>query len=264
MKRVGYILTLLTLFSACSVQEDRGGCPVTVRFAEGVNPYGCDSYAGLLLTDRDGRVSREDGIPVSGLSGNGFKMRAAKGNASISVIAGASTASTGDDEVIYTDGIQPDPVFALSEAFFTNAGDEEYVVTSPLCRQVAPVHMTISNPDGSPNTFDMIVKGEWNGFDRHTLAPLRGPHSFRIVSEDGGMSYDYLLPRQGDASLVLALSQNGIHLCDYPLGAGIAASGYDWNAGHLEKLDIEVNYWRNEFSVKVRDWTDVCIVEIGF
>lgn len=254
------LLLLMILQTSCSVKEDRSTCPVIVKFSDRVNPYGCMSDANLSIDENN--VWRSDlSVPMNTLEDKDFEVLIAKGQASVSVIAGASSSMIDGRSVIYGEGLPPDCIFALSEAFRTESWDETYLVRDSLCRQVARTTLKIVFLDDSLLPCSLSIHGNWNGFDRTTLEPLSGMHSFPLNRNAEGSEIHTFLPRQGDTSLTLDFVESGTVRYSFPLGKMIAASGYDWTEKHLEDINIRVDCSVTEFGITINDWVEEGTVE---
>ena len=261
MKRTAFISICFLLVVACSVKEYRTACPVSVLFTDRVNPYGCLSGVTIsLFEDGSSMETTRLEVGMAAFEEPGFEVKARRGFTSLSVLAGVENASVDDKRVKYHEGYDADCIFALKDVFVTVEGDEEYIVRDSLCRQVAPVHMQMENADSDMYPFRITVHSSWNGFDRMTFEPVRGDYSFDIVPRDGSIC-DFCLPRQGDDSLQLELSDDNGPVYVYPLGKHIARIGYDWNSVHLEKIVLGVNYSHSTFYFTVNDWTEAVSLE---
>lgn len=263
MRRTLYMLLAVLSLSSCSVKEDRTDCPVLIRFSDRVNPFGVKSNAEMVLADASGNETMT-AIDVGRLSDSGFYLTAPKGRTAVSVITTSPTVQTDGSEAWFKDDLQPECIYALGEEFVTAPGDEEYMVRDSLCRQLAPAVLHIQNPDSSPCTYEMVLCSNWSGFDRKTLRPLAGELSFPLVSTDGGWTYEFNIPRQGDDSLVILMSENGVVIYAYPLGADISSSGYDWTEAQLDEIRLGLNYFSHEFVAVINDWTVERQIEYEF
>ena len=265
MGKLFLISASLLLLTACSVKENRADCPLTIRFTERVNPYGCTADVKVSLR-RDGEGEGSDAIfTIREFTGREFELQAGKGHTLVSVLSGSGASVAEDGNLLrFKTGMPVPEIFALSDEFTSGAYDEDHVVRDSLCRQTAAVIMTIDNPEWDDRPYDMSVRSSWNGFDRITMSALSGELACDIAAAESSSEYRFFIPRQGDNSLTLELREKDGRIWSYPIGKVIADSGYDWGARHLPDIFLTMDISKTIVSITVNEWVEEFVSEFTF
>jgi len=251
---------LLTVLSGCgSVKENRLECPMFVYFGPGVNAHGCGVSATVRII-RDGSVTVAGVFPMDEFTGRLFCISTQRGRNACSVVCGGTVMGS---NVVYRTDEPSGEVYALCESFTAGPEDEEHTVRDTLCRQTAPVALTLrgDGEDGYP--LDLRIRSRWAGFDLLTLGPVGGDYALALESVPAtkGHAALFCIPRQGDDSLVLDFLKNGTVVYEYPLGVAIVRSGYDWTERNLGPITLEINYSLTGVAITVNDWRDQIIID---
>lgn len=262
MKRTAaYVLAVFALLLAsagcASVKEDRLVCPLFVFFDGGVNRYGCTTSAAVRII-RGEYISVAGVFPMEDFEAPFFSVETQRGENTCSVVCGGTVMG---HNVIYRTGEGTGEVYALVESFTAAAEDEEYTVLSPLCRQTAPVRLSLLNEGGGDYPLDLRIRSAWAGFDILTLAAVKGDYSFDITAPAGNAA-SFFLPRQGDDTLLLEFLKDGTVVGQYALGEAVIRSGYDWTKSHLEAIEMEVNFSLTGVEITVNDWREQIVINM--
>lgn len=251
---------LLPALSGCgSVKENRLECPMFVFFGPDVNTYGCGTSATVRII-RGGDVSLAGVFPMEEFTDRFFCVSTQRGSNSCSVVCGGTVMGS---NVICRTGEPAGEVYALCESFTAGPEDEEYTVRDTLCRQTAPVTLTLQGDSSDGYPLDLRIRSSWAGFDLVTLEPVRGDYSLGLecVPESKGHATLFCVPRQGDDSLVLEFLKDGTVIYGYPLGEAIVRSGYDWTEKNLAPVALEINYSLTGIAITVNDWSEQILIE---
>lgn len=83
--------------------------------------------------------------------------------------------------------------------------------------------------------------------------PVEGPFEFR-PSVVGYNTYQAVLPRQIDSSLVLEIDDGDGVVKKFALGEHLLSCGYDWSAADLQDLEVHIDWRMTVISVTVKEW----------
>lgn len=255
---------VLVLSAACSVKEDRRGCPCLLR---------------LDFSEADGR-SRQGKLLLSAVSGDGFcrtdtldmaevqdvyELQVPRGGVRVNLWSDDAGDFVGDDGLVIPFGDDCPPVLMYS-AFAATEGEvctETVRLRKNYCRLTV-----ITDDEGGGYPFDLGVYGNVDGYD--VEGRPRGGEFCHYLSaagtdasgEDGG--YVVLLPRQTDSSLMLDVMEDAEVIKTFALGNYISQSGYDWLAPDLEDIAVRIDCACTRIVISVGAWEHSYDVDIEF
>ena len=248
MRRNNIILVvLLPLLAACSVKEDRDVCPCWLQ----IDLSTCSHYADRVALKGWTSSSPVFGVQVLGEDfSTAHEEEVPRTMVSYCATSGLDASRNSGMSVIVPEGNQSDRLYAY-RADVPAFGETAYDKVS-LHKQYAAVAIKI---DDASTDYSVKVRGGWNGLDLVTLKPLAGAFEFVPEKTEDRVWY-FRLPRQGDDSLVMDITDRSGYTYPYDLGALIRESGYDWDAEDLDDIMIGVDYHTGQMTIRVIPWEE--------
>lgn len=248
-------LLLLLLACSCSVKEDRVPCPcyLDVVFSPEERP----GTVGIALW-RDVEVCRTRIEPA--VLGGTWTKPVRKDMLTLSVWRGDSTARASGHYLTVPFGQQCDSLYAFHQE--VDATGEKARAEVVFRKQFATVHLDIRKDASAMLRFAFLVEGNTCGLDIHSFAPVPGAFRCEPVPADGDRIVRFRVPRQSDDSLSLSLRYDGAPAGTYPLGAYIAALGYDWGTEELQDIYVVVDMILGQVTVSVARWEEGAVFKL--
>lgn len=250
---------------SCTVKEDRMECPCFLTIDMG----GVEA-AGLMGTGLDS-------IAVSVRAGEGYYVRKAfhlrdnvleynvavpKSRVDVLAVCGAGQFTSDSDGIHIPDGSECPVLYLGSESFVADAGEMRRSVM--LYRSCCLLTVSMKTSFGArPRPYRISLEGNVSGYMMDGSPEEGSFHSFSSDSSDG--LCHLRIPRQKDSSLLLEvdfLDTGEVRI--FPVGEYIIESGYDWNAPHLEDIDVEMDFSRSSLTVAISKWKKTLSFEITF
>lgn len=246
MRKVILLLMVAVLFTACSLKEDRSGCPCWVT----VDTDGRQMLVSAWGSDRYFR-----GDAVSSVK----EYELERGPLTMSAVCPSTHIMDGDDLVVEL-RCQADSVYGQAVTV-GRVGDEYLYKVRPL-KQFATLTLTLDVEDGeiAPG-YDALVRGNTCGWSLKTFQGVPGAFEYRPAREDG-KRYTLRVPRQLDNSLEMDLMVGGAVMRTVHIGELVHAAGYDWNAEELQDIEMLIDLQRLTVQIDVNGWENAVVVEI--
>jgi len=251
----------LLWLTACSVREDRVGCPVTCvlnlssmdvgKFLE----EGCDCFLWRAFSfdsqaDAGAVVARDilsEGIVALSDMPDTLVLELGSASEIWLSFAVAPLVLASMDRMTIPFGSEAPPLYSSCERYYASSGDME--VSPQLHKNFASVHLTVQ---GAEKTDKMSLEGNVAGYDLLQWNPEPGAFTCSLKGSSG--SYEARIPRQTDDSLMLVISTSDGLVRKFPLGQYIFRSGYDWSSKDLEDLDVVIEYSKTSALIQVNLW----------
>lgn len=252
MRRINIFLVLLPILVSCSVKEDRDECPCWLQidlstcshFADRISLKGWTTSSpvfGVQVLSDDFSSNHEEAVPRTMVS--------------YCASSGLDDNHSSGMSVLIPEGGQSDRLYAY-RADIQAYGETVYDKVS-LHKQYAAVAVKIGDDDSG---YTVKVKSRWNGLDLIFLKPM--PGSFEFIPEKNEEKVWYFrLPRQGDDTLVMEITDASGYTYPYELGNLIRESGFDWSAEDLDDIMIGVDYHTGQMTIEVIPWEDSLIYD---
>lgn len=246
--RLSALLCLSCLtFSGCTVKEDRGSCPCSLRLAfEGSCLTGPVALAWRICNMDIGFISGYDEQPGE------LMLNTPRCVADMYVCVSEISAMNESGGLDIGFGDDCPPVFCCRADVECRGDYAESVVG--LHKNYAELSCILEHSDALGHELEYSVIGNVCGYDGEGT-PVHGPFRYMLgcrKNSSGTMLADVRLPRQTDNSLKLDVcSPDGDLLREFSLGEYISASGYDWSAEDLENIVIQINIASTKLSVNV-------------
>ncbi len=252
--------TALACMTACSVREDRGGCPAWITVCS--DGYVADGYEGELqfnLSTELRSIFNRAEYPLSEFEHKGslvFEVPRAE-KVFVDIFGGVSRMRNRSAGLLIARGDCCDSIYAGHADAFID-GDEG-MAAIPLNKSFANLRIhVINNTDDMErlSDFKFVIHGDVDGYCIPGGAPHKGIFEY---TPDVGEDSEYLsarLPRQLNSSLTMdvLISSDGSMLTDIPLGELIANMDYDWSEPDLEDIRLEIKLEPTAFTLTIEGW----------
>ena len=252
---------------ACSVKEDRRGCPCLLRldFSETSEPERPERL--LLSAVSDDGFSLAETLEMSEVR-DIHEIRVPRSGVRLNLWSDDAGDYVGKDGLAIPFGDDCPPVLMYSASVETSGETctEKVVLHKNYCR----LTVIADGEDGYPFNFGVLGNVDGYGADGH---PHRGAFFHYLIPEaahsgDGITAGEagrvMLLPRQTDQSLVLEVMEGTEILKTFALGNYIVQSGYDWTSPDLEDIAVRIDYASTRITIEVGAWEYSYDVDIEF
>jgi len=258
------IVVVMLLISACSVKEDRNGCPCWmtidlsrvdscfVRHDRSIVLRFCDNVDDAT-TNYDYQMAETVRADVGTL-----EYKVPRGLVGVSAVNPVRTA--------IPTGEQMDSLYGFFKCFHTR--QESVKCDVELHKEFCTVSFTLGE-DGYTSPYDIEVWGNIAGVSAWNLMPVQGDFRYAPVQKNG--VYQVRVPRQEDNSLELVMLEmpnqvehdgEKVVVDRLPLGEYIARSGYDWTAEDLADVNIALDLEMQQVMITVSGWDGVVVMDI--
>ena len=240
--------SLLLLLTACSVKEDRDGCPCRLEVAVS----GCGRISrNITLSAWNPAVVFMEGIDVRDYP-DGYSRAVPKGYLTVSAFAGRKVQELSGESLVIPDGLPCDSLWAHRS--LVDCTGETARDTAVLHKQFATVHLRIDNlGEGDPYPYSLILRSRYDGLRLTDCSPHAGRWSLPLDRLPDG-TYVFRVPRQGDGSLTIDLMLDGRKVDEYPVGEYILRAGYSWLSEDLDDIWIGMGYGGSEPDIVIERW----------
>lgn len=247
MRKILCFIALLLLW-ACSVKEDRSGCPceLVVRCEEPLKTEGSVLVSVIQnnMVVKQGMMSRED------FDAGRCSLSVPRRPSTVTVFSGITEMNTIDGRWLdITYDHQCDAVYSCSE-FAPLSGESYECVVSPH-KNFARLFLTVI---GMPDGADATVTGPVQGYDLLDQKPIQGFFSCSPFIDSIGEEYCMRLPRQVDDALTLNIIQARKPSIKIDIGRIIAQSGYRYDDPDLLDISMLIDLYKSSAMVIVANW----------
>lgn len=239
---------VIVMACACSIKEDRTPCPCWLKVF--IDPFPAN---GAVVSGFSSSMVFSESVGKKEYEGY-YETTVPRTFLGVTCVSEAPSVDRAKGLALIPIGQQSDSLYAHHATVDCTGEDAED--HARLHKQFATVYMTFENSgDGSKCPYDVTVRGTVDGMNMNPFAPHEGDFEFS-PEELQPMFFQYRIPRQKDASLVLELrnKDDGSIADTLPLGQQILDSGFDWGKESLEDIVITVNLGKIGIEVKVSEW----------
>lgn len=244
MKLWGMVAGLLCV-AACSVKEDRMGCPCRLVLDLRDVDTSIIKEADVHVEASQGFVFNE--VMDSACLGNEYVMSVPKGRVYVWAYSGAEEYEPGPEGLKIPYGDDSPEVYMHCSSF--DAVQENAVENIRMLKSHSV--LTVHLQSGYSTAYDIAVTGNVNGYDAEGR-PCEGGFRYEMSFEDGVGRV--VLPRQTDTSLKLEVVDGEDTFRVFSLGEYIESSGYDWTQENLEDITMTLDYALSSVGFRINDW----------
>ena len=235
------------LTNACSVKDDRAGCPSVLELdLNEVDPSLCKCLEVLILS--------EDGFRCA----DTLDLTSAVMTYDVPKTDLYVRAWYGDEGMMTDYGLTIPYGEACPRVFMY---DKEVAVSAERHREVVRMKknhcvLTLTLEGSGLSGADIYIEGNVAGYDTKGK-PLEGDFSVPLARGSNETEYVVVIPRQLDQSLRLLIDDGDGTYKSFALGQYISSSGYDWTLPDLDDIAVTIDYALTEVSVVKNDWESV-------
>lgn len=241
----------LLLISACSVKEQRGGCPVYVNINfDKVIESG--SYTNSFVNvGAVGEVFSED-VDIRQYEAVGLDVPAPRGIIYMSAAFGHESFSCNGDSLVVKEGAEISPLFLWADKVLCH--DDLYYAEADPRKQYCKMNIVVVglNP-GEDFEYALRLKADCNAISLYGADALEGNYTV-IAKNKNASGYEVLVPRQRENNIVLELLEDEVSVSLVDVGKELEANGYDWNKTDLDDVIVVVDFSRMRASVEIIEW----------
>lgn len=251
------ILSSLCVFllCACSVKEFRGECPcyLNMDFDEIISS---GEFRESLVCVESGELFSSENIRLALFESVGYEIRVPRRMVHACVAAGIQKGSRHGDTLSYASNVEMDALYAWNADLECN--DDMMYVRPELHKQYCNLILDIVGEDSD---YDLVLSAGCNALSFFGLRPIPGEYS-AVVKRNGSGRHSIRVPRQKDSWVRLdfvisgggRFPAKGESVSSFDVGAGMAASGYDWTKEDLDDAVVTVDLVQATVSVRIVDW----------
>lgn len=250
-KRLLPFLVLL-LSVGCTVFEDRADCPCWLHLD--FSSPSCSVYDTLCIMASAGSFAYCAEVPRDQY---GVQHRIAvpsHDGVSLTVVPKELSSFWKEGRCLAIYGEDFPCMYCLSKLVDTSEPYvcEKVVIHKNFCR----IRLFVTAPAGST----CRVSSLYGGIDLKG-EPVKSAYEIVFLPDDKS-GVEFRLPRQGDDSLCLSISDESGTAKNFALGQAIARSGYDWSADDLQDISLTVDYCLAGVNVSCDLWEKEIFVPI--
>lgn len=248
------LLSVLLSSVACSVKEQRDGCPC--RLVLDFTDVDTLALASLRVSVSDAAGPVYERSSASGDFFPEFGISVPRCEIDVNVYSGEEDCFDPVKGIVIPYGEDCPHIFMHSSS--VDARCESVRDTVRMRKNHCIMDLYMDKEEDS--AYELCLKGKVSGYGPDGR-PVAGDFSF-CPSADKGHAYRACLPRQLDSSLMLEIDDGSEVLKTFALGEYIAAGGYDWDAPDLEDLTVHIDWAMTAVTLTVSGWDWVYECEI--
>lgn len=240
---------------ACSVKEERSGCPC---YAEvDVGGFISAGFSKALLFFSAGEPLLEEEINLHEYEDEAYVTTLERRTNRAAVVAGVEKSRIKDGILSVPSGLEADPIWAFGETFF--CGDDAYFIKAAPHKQYCNMEISVEGLDAAGlYEFSFRVVADCNGLDLYDRTAVEGEYScFARRSATG--AFNVRIPRQSTGRILLEIYRDSSPEEQGPVfvtevGSEILKNGYDWGREDLLDVSVGLDYSAAEVTIKIKDW----------
>lgn len=260
LREIVLIVCFAMLAVACSVKEERIGCPCYLAihtedfYAAGMNK------ATVRVSTESSLVSR-NGIELGLFTDDPYYVEVPRGMIYVSTAGGFGVNSYLDGDILrIRDGMMSDPLMAFIGEIAC-PGDNAEIKPVPHKQFCRVTIMVRGKQQGEEYPFRYRVNFPCNAMDISTLRPVPGSGSF-VVEENYQSSMEFMLLRQNGMDIIMDVlpkeTEDGEErISSINLSGLLARHDYDWTKPDLDDVVLTIDYSHAAVSIDIVPWTNV-------
>ena len=240
---------------ACSVKEERSGCPC---YAEvDVGGFISAGFSRALLFFSAEEPLLEEEINLREYEDDAYVTPLERRTNRAAVVAGVENSRIADDILSVPSGLEADPIWAFGETFF--CGGDAYLIKAAPHKQYCNMEISVAGLDAADlYEFSFRVIADCNGLKLYDRTAVEGAYScFARRSATG--AFNVRIPRQSGGRILLEVYRDSSPDVQEPVlvtevGAEMLRNGYDWSREDLLDVSVGLDYSAAEVAIKIKDW----------
>lgn len=256
MRRILCLAAFLAM-CACSVKENRSGCPCELL----VRPSAPLETDGRVLVSvmQEGSVVKQGMLDKDDFENGKCRLLVPRGPTSVTVFTGITSMNTLKGRLLEIRYEHP------CDEVYSSSGEALLQTDTCLCsvnmhKNYANLYLTVL---GGYEGAALSVYGTVRGYDVSDVVPYEGV--FNCVPEQmGGNMHHTRLPRQLDDGLTLFVSYGETEMRKVPIGKLIDSSGYRFDDEDLMDISLTVDLDKSYAFIEVAPWREEQYTQIEF
>lgn len=251
---VEVFLALLLVLPACSVKEERTGCPCYVHLI--VDEFLRAGLSEAMVAFSSGGLGHSETLDLSPYEGSSYEKQLPRSQARAAVAAGLENSRLEGEVLKVPYGLEADPLWLYFEDFECE-GDDKYLLAAPS-KQYCNLTIVVTGMDEeSEYNCSLQVYAGSSDVELYTGHPAGGKYH-ATARRVGPLVYAVRIPRQQGNELLLEISppptRNAAEPMVLDLGDEFRRAGYDWGRHNLMDASAVVDYASADISFDIVDW----------
>lgn len=250
-------MLLSALSASCTVMEDRGPCPCSVKVCPAEGKSFRNDCLFFSFPENENIPDAEQTLEYDRESDQTRLVSVPKGYKTLAVLEGAGEMEIESGCVLVDFGCECDSLRCWSSK--VDCRFEDAVMQVRRTKHFATVYFSFENDGADRCAFRVRVRGAFCGLDLCSLEPVGGEYRFMPrPSSDDGYDFRFRVPRQADDSLeldVLELSSMKV-VNVIELGKIMKEAGYDWTKAVLDDVSLLMDHVVMRIDVEVIEWAE--------
>lgn len=250
MRRILCLIAIL-LPCACSVKENRSGCPcdLLIRPTEKLKTEG----SVVVSIVQEGTVVKQEMLSREEFEAGSCVIKVNRNPTTVTVFSGITSMNLVQGRKLDIKAEhQCDEIFSCSTSADLDKEKMEYTVS--LHKNFARLFLTVLN---LREGMDLSISGKVSGYDLLDAAPCSGHFKCLPDGNEESKAWCIRLPRQLDDDLSLDVIIDGETVRTIALGALISATGYSFKDEDLMDITMTVDLDKSYALFGVEGWAPV-------
>lgn len=260
------LVLLLSISAACTIKEERSGCPCYLNLnfdSIAKNP----DYTQGLITVMNDQVLDQNRVRLEEYVGCGYEVVVPKGSIGACMVTGHEDLWWHSDTLYAATNLQWGPVM-LANSISDCYSDEKQVLMDfhkEYCR-VNIILVGVTDMESYP--FDLRMRANCNGVRMRDRKAVEGIYKAFASPQNTAVS-SLLLPRQAENELMLDVFKHkddstyaeGDLVTTVNVGKTLSQTGYDWTKSDLDDIYVTLDVVNFSFTVTVAPWDNNNLTE---
>lgn len=253
------------ILGACSVKEDRVGCPCTLNVD--LDGFALMGSCREVLVQVQGKQLLQRTVNPQDYIGHGYDIEVKRCANRVSVVSGMKSSVVVGDTLSVADGVEADPLYLFSSTVLCE-DDLAFVEAVPY-KKWCDVHIILENyVPGEEFPYDVVLSSDCRSVRLSTGEALPGDYRILVTRTKGGEPV-VRLPRQKESVAALEFFDRN-ETRDYShekpvfrtdIGLLMDRQGYDWSKDNLDDVYVFVNHARMTATIKLVEWEKETLIE---
>ena len=247
------ILTVILVLAACSIREERAGCPC--RLEIDMQPF-LEFTTRATVAVWNGADAWQETVPAA----ETYVRNIRKGEILSSVWSGQREGQLSGTRLVMPPRAEPDSLRIFNARL--DCQEETCRIKAVPLKQFCRVTLRVIRDMGVPYPYQFYVETDCCGIDLQDLSPVTGDHVFPVREQtDGTFAFTLLRHRQA-SDIVLAIYDEKERVDTLPLGDWMREAGYDWEAEELSDITLTVDHAHQRVGIVLSDWQEGRILQL--
>lgn len=249
MKRLYLLAVAAALSSACTVKEERSGCPclLNLDFDEVIEAGRYEEAVATVGPSPDLLIEQEL-LEMEPYRGVGYEVSVPRRMILTSVVCGC------EENLFSSTSVRVDTSPVMAFAGSVECADDREQILVKLHKQFCNITLVLEGFHSAEEfPYEIRITAPTNSLSLYDLKPCGGPFSATVKGD-----LNVNVPRQDPkATITVGLYEDGGEpLFESDISAKLAALGYDWTAVNLADAVVVIDYSHLDCSVEILPWEE--------